>query len=245
MNLILKQYIKENPTHDLVAIQNHSTTKQRIFSPDLMLAALTSFNHIDLLDTLSENSDTSMTKEAKALRKAFAYGSEFNLIDGHPSNIRSLFTNMLNNGDIGIPFHDYCLWYSNEPDFPLHAITQEEVDEVKTELTIYGDTAQLAIGYPQLDADIDYSVTLANQPIKFAVMLVSPAVVDTKFAVYVHTDYSNTKTFEGVGKLIGHIYVKQGESSGSFDYTKSLSRKIQSSAVCNVICEYNLIVQAS
>ena len=241
----LKQYIKENPTHDLVAIQSHSTTKQRVFSPDLMLAALTEFDHIDLLDTPLENSNTSMTKEAKALRKAFHFGSEFNLIEGHPSNIRPLFKNMLDNGEISTSFYQYCLWYSNEPNFPLYATTQEDVDAVKADLALYGETAPSKVGYPIVNPDLDYALTLANRPIKFAVMLVSPAVVDTKFAVYAHTDYSNTKAFEAVGKLVGYIYVKQGESSGSFDYTKSLSRKIQASAVCNVICEYNLIVQAS
>jgi hypothetical protein len=100
----------------------------QLISPDMMLSFLTNFNHIDILDIITENPNTPVTKEAKGLRKAFSFGSEFNLITGHPASVLPMLIQLKDDVIVGQPFVDYCIYYANDlspkrwPTITLHDI---------------------------------------------------------------------------------------------------------------------------
>jgi hypothetical protein len=100
----------------------------QLISPDMMLSFLTEFNHVDVLDTILENPSTLVTREAKALRKGLVFGTEFNLMTGHPASILAKLTQLKDDGGVGQSFVDYCIYYANDlspkrwPTITLHDI---------------------------------------------------------------------------------------------------------------------------
>lgn len=113
----------------------YTETKGRLISPDMMLAFLTSFNHIDILDGPLENELTPVTKEAKGLRKAFSFGSEFNLIDSHPASVIPMLNQMETDELVSQAFIDYCVAYANEPFKPFENITLTDVLRARDVMT--------------------------------------------------------------------------------------------------------------
>jgi hypothetical protein len=118
-------------TDALVALENYESVKGRLISPDMMLAFLTGFDLIDILDTPAENPSTPMTKEAKGLRKAFSFGSEFNLIVGHPSSQLSLLTQMSTDSIVSTTFVDYCVNHANPTYKPFLGTTLEQLKQIR------------------------------------------------------------------------------------------------------------------
>ena len=114
----------------LAQAQTYPHYQGKMISPDIMLSFLTVFNLIDILDTVAERLDTPVTKEAKALRKAFTFGSEFNLIINHPASQIVLLNQMKTDNIISQSFVDYCISFANPVTYPYADVTQEDFDEV-------------------------------------------------------------------------------------------------------------------
>tara|TARA_B110000902_G_scaffold228824_1_gene269174 strand:+ start:464 stop:1126 length:663 start_codon:yes stop_codon:yes gene_type:complete len=129
----------------LAQAQTYPHYQGKMISPDIMLSFLTVFNLIDILDTPAERFDTPVTKEAKALRKAFTFGSEFNLIINHPSSQIVLLDQMKTDNIISQSFVDYCISFANPVTYPYADVTQEDFDEVND----FGEVITAPIIFPQ------------------------------------------------------------------------------------------------
>jgi hypothetical protein len=137
-----------------------------------------------------------------------------------------------------------CLGEANKVVYPYANTTLAQYDEAKAKNALYAPTSPLKVGYPQLDSAVNYSVVLAGRPVKVAAILPLPAPVDVKIEVFFHTDYSETENFDVKGIKVGYLRIAKGETNGSFNVNKSLSRKIQASAISDISCDYNLIVKS-
>ncbi len=191
---------------------------------------------------------------------------EFNFIEGHPSTVLPLLDVMIyQQGQLDIAGSTLlvikpdgiehsavvalgllkvaCISYANKvkPAFP--DLSEPEYDAMVLTETLYAPTEPKLIGYPELGSNLEYAVISSGTPVKTAVVLTSPAPADMTVEVFFHTDYSYTENFDVKGLKVGYIRIKKGETNGSIDIHKSLSRKIQASAISNVICEYNLIIK--
>jgi len=108
--------------NSLAEAQAYSETSGKMMSPDLMLSYLTMFGHVSILDN-------PINDETKALKHAFNFGSEFNLIKGHPSNIQSMLQIMVDAGDISVPFQQAVIAYANPTIQPFATSTQLEFNQ--------------------------------------------------------------------------------------------------------------------
>jgi hypothetical protein len=142
----------------LVAAQTHPDYQGKMISPDMMLAFLTGFSLVSILDTVAERASTPNTEEAKGLRKAFSFGSEFNLIIGHPASQVVLLNKMKDDNIISQAFVDYCITYANPVTYPYADATQEDFDEAHD----IGETVAAPINFFQHLL----TVKVANKPRK-------------------------------------------------------------------------------
>ncbi len=104
--------------------QSHSTVSKKMISPDAMLAYLTAFDLLDIIENPT-------TKESKGLSKAFQFGSEFNLMVGHPLDQSSMLTQMVSDNLVPESFKTYVIAQANKVVFPYKNVTQEQWDEAQ------------------------------------------------------------------------------------------------------------------
>lgn len=116
-----------NEFTDLATAQGYYYNTGKMISPDMMLAFLTNFGHIGILDNPTED-------EAKALMHAFSFGSEFNLmklendVDYHPASIIDLLNSMVTKNLVTQNFADALIAYANTKTYPYKDVTQTELD---------------------------------------------------------------------------------------------------------------------
>jgi hypothetical protein len=214
----------------LTDAQAYTENKTKMISPDVMLSFLTQHDHIDLLDAPSK-------KESKALKHAFSFGSEFNLIDGHPLSVRPMLDQMVTDTDLSEAFRDAVVAYANQTTNPFASATQAEFDKAKAQV----DTVNHTTEYP---AELSYLVKLANKTVKLFIYLDAPATYDTSFTLYVHeTPDAEVYPYVKRPQPIGQILVKAGESAGMVEVKKSMTRKCQFSSTANYIEPHKLVVQ--
>jgi hypothetical protein len=130
----LKEFLLTAHEDDDLALaeaHSHPETRGRLISPDMMLAFLTKFELVHILDTVMENPDTPATNEAKALRWAFKFGSEFNLIDGHPATQIAALDKLKLDKIISAAFCDFCVNFANPNVYPYINATIEEVKSIR------------------------------------------------------------------------------------------------------------------
>ncbi len=111
----------------LAEAKAYSEIRTRMISPDMMLAFLTSFK-------LVNNVFNGNTDEAKALQIAMQFGSEFNLIKGHPSSVEPMLDILIEDGLVTEDFKNYAVNYANQEVHPYYSINQQSFDLAKLSL---------------------------------------------------------------------------------------------------------------
>jgi len=161
--------------------QSHTTTTGKLISPDMMLSFITSFGLVDALIT------TPTTNESKAVQAAFQFGSEFNLMNGHPSSIAPILDVMIAGGLASEAFKSTLVSYANPVTHPFADTTQAEFDEAKDA----GETLLLPANSSQHKATIN----ITTQPSKPTTITIEhrfgPSVDDL-------TDWHECGAFRGV-----------------------------------------------
>lgn len=79
----------------------------------MMLAFITKFNLVDALIT------NPTTNESKAVQAAFQFGSEFNLINGHPASIVEILDILITQLIVPTEFKYALIYYANDASEPL------------------------------------------------------------------------------------------------------------------------------
>jgi len=85
----------------------YTETQGRLISPDMMLSFITGFGLIGPLI------DAPATDLAKSVKAAMTFGSEFNLITGHPQTIIALANGLVAQGTVPQNFIDALVAYAN------------------------------------------------------------------------------------------------------------------------------------
>jgi hypothetical protein len=177
------------PFTTLALAQVHPETKGRMTSPDMMLAFLTTFDLVHILDTPAENPNTPVTKEAKGLRKAFTFGSEFNLIVGHPASQLALLTQMKDDVIVPQAFVDYCVAYANPVSYPNATATQADFDEAH-------DAGEVIV-LPSVLVQHSIQVNTTVQPRKETTL-----IIEHRFG----TDAANLTDWHNIGSVQNVFY---------------------------------------
>ncbi len=99
----------------------YSEAKGRMISPDMMLAFIATFE----IGRAIENEDS---EAAFAFRKALQFGSEFNLMINHSSNVIQLLSQIQAASQ---EFKDYVVNYANPVVFPFSDVTQSQFNMAK------------------------------------------------------------------------------------------------------------------
>jgi hypothetical protein len=194
----------------LAAWQELPVVTGKMISPDMMLAFLTSFDLVDILDTVAENASTPVTKEAKGLRKAFSFGSEFNLITGHPASQISLLLQLETDNVIPQAFVDYCIAYANPESFPnAGAVLEDVVDanDVGETITLQSNTGQHKVS----------NITIATAPRKLTKL-----TIQHRFG----NDAANLTEWHDVAS-VSVLYKQSTYSSGMIPASGSLIRELR------------------
>ena len=131
----------------LAEARAHTEIKGRVISPDLMVAFMATFG-------VGQAANVEEGEAAFALRNALQFGSEFNFITGHPSNVVDLLDQMASAAEA---FKSHCIAYANQVISPFAETTLTQLNMAKG---IY--TEKEVIGYAQ------------NNTIKIAVIDVLP-----------------------------------------------------------------------
>lgn len=113
--------------------KTYSEAKGRMISPDMMLAFIATFE----IGRAIENEDS---EAAFAFRKALQFGSEFNLMTEHGSNVIQLLSQIQAASQ---EFKDYAVNYANPIAFPFSDVTQSQFNMSK------GVFKSLSIQYQQ------------------------------------------------------------------------------------------------
>ena len=104
--------------------QAHMANKARLISPDMMISFLTYFKLIAKVTSAASN-------EGMGLNRALSFGSEFNVINGHPSSVRSLMDKLVEDGILTEEFCAHCVNYANAPYKPFKGATQAKFNSAK------------------------------------------------------------------------------------------------------------------
>ncbi len=99
----------------------HIETGERMISPDMMVAFLATFG-------LGRAINTEDTEAAFALRQALQFGSEFNLIEGHPSSVEPLLEGIECATDA---FKVHIKAYANQETNPFKDISLIQFNQAK------------------------------------------------------------------------------------------------------------------
>ena len=110
----------------LTEAQGCTEAKGRMISPDMMLTFLAKNGVIDVLYI-----DANSSGLAKALSKAFQFGSEFNLMNGHPKSIGSMLDVMISLNELTQAFKDECVAYANPVIYPFANATLAQFNMAK------------------------------------------------------------------------------------------------------------------
>ena len=161
--------------------QTHSKTTGQLISPDMMLSFITLFGFVDALIT------NPTTNESKAVQAAFQFGSEFNLMNGHPSSISPILDVMIGDGLASTDFKAALVAYANPVTHPFAETTQAEFDEAKD----VGETLLL----PANSAQHKSIINITTQPNKSINI-----VIEQRFGPSVDdlTDWHECGAFRGV-----------------------------------------------
>ena len=165
----------------LAEAQAYTETKGRLVSPDMVLSFITSFGLVDGLIT------NPTTNESKAVQAAFQFGSEFNLMNGHPSSISPILDVMIENGLASNDFKAALVAYANPVAYPFAGATQAEFDDAKD----VGETLLL----PANSAQHKSKIVITTQPNKS-----TNIVIEQRFGPSVDdlTDWHECAAFRGV-----------------------------------------------
>ncbi len=121
--------------------QAHTETSTKMISPDMMVAFMATFGHINSVMSAA-------TEQAKALQLALQFGSEFNLITGHPASVKPLLDQIVNDGIVTQSFADYAIAYANSVKAPFANATQDDWDKAQLQLN---PTTDQEVSYPSAD----------------------------------------------------------------------------------------------
>jgi hypothetical protein len=106
---------------DLAAAKAYSTTKGKMISPDIMVAFLATFG-------IGRAVEIEDSEAAFAFRKTLQFGSEFNLMNGHPANVKSLLDQIA----AATPeFKAYVVNYANPTVYPFFNATIAQFNMAK------------------------------------------------------------------------------------------------------------------
>ncbi len=231
----LKQYIKENPSHDLATIQAHSEQGSKMISPDMMVAFLATFG-------IGKAVEVEDTEAAFALRKALQFGSEFNLINGHPASVEPLL-NQINAASGG--FKAYIKAYANPVKTPFASATQEEVDAIKAELAASGEAVGVT-HYDQLNSTQQWHVRDNKVKTEITVKLDNGAVgYDTKIKVFVSKKSGIDGTWvEQPTPINSSVVIKANEPQTTFELENFYGRQTQYRLVSDRVDSFTVLVTA-
>ena len=109
---------------DLQTAQAHTEVKGRMISPDMMVSFLTAHN---LINTVLNSS----TDGAKGLQLALQFGSEFNVITGHPASIITIVNQMITDEILTQAFKEFCVSYANPVVYPFANTTLAQFNMAK------------------------------------------------------------------------------------------------------------------
>lgn len=184
----------------LTEAQNYTETGTKMISPDMMVAFLTQFGLMILVETGTSN-------EMRGLRKALDFGSEFNFMVGHPANIIALVDVMVQNGEFSSQFRDFCISYANPVTKPFENVTQEEFDAAKAKEAAKGTTLATNIFYNGLDSiAAGHFVNIGQfRQLKFAPIFTTNPSFDYLVEVTIESEGSTPNTWveEGIITLQG------------------------------------------
>lgn len=126
---------------DLATAQAYTETSTKMISPDMMVAFMATFQHINAVMG-------AVTEPAKALQLALQFGSEFNLINNHPASVKPLLDQMVVDGTVSQGFADYAIAYANPTITPFAKATQADWTKAQLQLT---PTNDFEVSYPSAD----------------------------------------------------------------------------------------------
>ena len=203
----------------LTEAQAHPEQGQKMVSPDMMVAFMATFGHVaSVMDSTSES--------ARALQLALQFGSEFNLITGHPASVKPLLDSMVAESELGQPFADYAVAYANPITFPFASVTQEEFDAAKAELTTLG-SSEAVVSYDQVDS-VQQSYTRGNSSkTKIEIAIASSVTYDTKAKVYVSEPSGITGEYIERPTAIASILIKAGDNETVLLLEQNYGRRTQ------------------
>jgi hypothetical protein len=185
----------------------YSETQGKLISPDMMLAMLTKFGLVkSVLDAT--------TDEALALKLAFQFGSEFNLINNHQASVKDLLDKMVTDGLVNQAFVDYAIAYANPVVYPFADTTLTQFNNAKgiySQVEVSGYNIGSNLKITLLDAlPESCSATTWHQEEGFEVENLGRAVALVQGKSVYKLDINNTKV---LGKLFVRIPLE------SFNFT--------------------------
>jgi hypothetical protein len=133
--------MKLSDFNTLEEAQAYTENGSRMVSPDMMVAFMATFQHINTIMS-------AVTEPAKALQLALQFGSEFNLINGHPASVKPLLDRMVVDGTVTQEFSDYATAYANPVKTPFANATQADWDKAQLQLN---PTTKQEVSYPSAD----------------------------------------------------------------------------------------------
>lgn len=99
----------------------HADTKGRMISPDMMVAFLAHFE-------IGRAVEIEDSEAAFAFRKAMMFGSEFNLMKGHPASVEPLLNQIASASE---SFKLHVIDYANPTSYPFANVTQAQFNAAK------------------------------------------------------------------------------------------------------------------
>jgi len=148
----------------LAEAQAYIETRGKMISPDMMLSFITGFGLIGPLI------DAPATDLAKSVKAAMTFGSEFNLITGHPQTIIALANGLVAQGTVPQNFIDALVAYANPVYTPFEFATQAEFDLAKLKSVpasvtpcLYGDQDYLVSTFSTDDFVLNGEMALHSE----------------------------------------------------------------------------------
>lgn len=122
--MTLEEYLKANTSATLEEVQAYTELGSKMISPDMLVAMLTNFGDI-------QTATNGTTNESIGLNKALQFGSEFNLINGHPASVKEMLDKMVLDNLVSKPFVDYAVSYANPTVYPFADVTELRYNQAK------------------------------------------------------------------------------------------------------------------
>lgn len=113
--------MKLSDFNTLAEAKAHTETKGRMISPDMMVAFLATFQ-------IGRAVEVEDSEAAFAFRKALQFGSEFNLINGHPASVLPLLNQIVAASQA---FKNYVIAYANPSHQPFLGATQSQFNSAR------------------------------------------------------------------------------------------------------------------